>query len=296
MILAPEVDFYGEPLAWPASEFVHSERLVERSQFHDWKIRPHRHNDFAQIFLVLKGKGRACLDSSWHDVVSPCLLVIPERVVHEFEWDRDSDGYVLSVQLSLIKLISKDMKTIPAAFTNPAIADISTSRRFICSLFAEIHSETTNRTQFKDDSIESLVRLLGIWLLRNSKPTSSASRSPGRARKHFNRFEGLVDEHFRSHWSVADYAGSVGITPAHLGTVCRKTVGKSALDVIHAHLLLAARRELVYTEKNIAGIAHYLGFTDPSYFTRFFKRATGITPSEFRRRSGTFDHGVSQRL
>ena len=57
-----------------------------------------------------------------------------------------------------------------------------------------------------------------------------------------------------------------------------------------ARLLLAARRQLIYTERNVAEIAYHLGFSDPSYFTRFFKRATSLTPAEFRRRSGTVNN------
>ena len=105
----------------------------------------------------------------------------------------------------------------------------------------------------------------------------------------------LVDAHHKSSWNVADYADALGITPSHLNAVCRRTAGKPALSIVHARLLLAARRELVYTEKNIAGIAHHLGFADPSYFTRFFKRETGMTPGAFRRRSGTFDGGTTDR-
>jgi AraC family transcriptional activator of pobA len=88
---------------------------------------------------------------------------------------------------------------------------------------------------------------------------------------------------------VADYADALGITPSHLNTVCKQLTGKSTLEVVHERLGLAARRELAYTERNIAGVAHRLGFEDPSYFTRFFKRETGVTPGEFRRRSGTHD-------
>ncbi len=285
----PAVDFYGDTAAWPMPELVHSEPLVERSELHDWTIRPHRHNDLTQLFLVLDGSGRARLDSIWYDLASPCLLVIPERVVHEFEWERTSSGYVLSIRSDLLGALMQRIKPVSKAFQSAQVVNVAESDSFIRELFAEIHTECVEQRPLRDASLESLVRVLAIWLTQQSDKESAATPTPDRAQRHFTKFARLVDGRHKAHWSVADYADALGITPSHLNAICRKLAGKSALDVIHARLLLAARRQLIYTERNIAGVAHYLGFADPSYFTRFFKRETGITPGEYRRRSGTLD-------
>ena len=292
MNLAPDVDFYGDASPWPTSMLVHSERLFERSQVHDWTIRPHRHNGLTQLFLLLEGHGRARMDSVWHAVTAPCLLVIPERVVHEFEWAKESDGYVLSVRLELLNSLTQGVKPLGEAFATAGVVDVSDSREFVSGLFAELDSESGMRRALRDVSLESMIRLIGIWLARHLQPQSATSALPGRAGKHFTRFAALVDEQHKLHRSVPEYANALGITPSHLNSVCRRVVGRTALAVIHARLLLAARRELVYTERNIAGIANNLGFADPSYFTRFFKRETAMTPGEFRRRSGTIDTGI----
>ena len=285
----PAVDFYGDTATWPMSELVHSEPLVERSEMHDWKIRPHRHNDLAQLFLVLEGRGRARLDSVWYEVTAPCLLLIPVRVVHEFEWDNASAGYVLSISSSLINSLMRNMKPVEASMQSARIVDVSSSRGFVRELFAEIHIECVDRRPLRDASLESLVRVLAVWLTRNADSPTSAAAPPDRARTHFAKFTQAVNEHHKEHWSVAEYANILGISPSHLNAICRKLAEKSALDVIHARLMLAARRQLVYTEKNIAGVAYHLGFADPSYFARFFKRETGMTPAEYRKRSGTVE-------
>lgn len=292
----PAVDFYGDTASWPIPELVHSEPLVERSELHNWKIRPHRHQDLTQLFLVLDGSGRARLDSAWHDLVSPCLLVIPERVVHEFEWQRASEGFVLSIRSDLVSALSQRMKPVGKAFLNSRAVDVSESATYLEALFAEIHTECVEQRPLRDASLESLIRVLAIWLTQRSKAESASGPAPDRAGRHLRKFTRLVDEHHKAQWSVADYANALGITPSHLNSICRKVMNQSALDVIHARLLLAARRQLVYTERNIAGVAHYLGFADPSYFTRFFKRVTGMTPGEYRRSSGTFDAGAYSSL
>jgi len=51
--------------------------------------------------------------------------------------------------------------------------------------------------------------------------------------------------------------------------------------------VLAAKRNLVYTSMTVSVVSHTLGFSDPAYFTRFFKREVGVSPKEFRRQAAT---------
>jgi AraC family transcriptional activator of pobA len=222
-------------------------------------------------------------------LASPCLLVIPERVVHEFEWESTSSGYVLSIRSDLVNELAERMTPLSKAFQSAHVVSTAKSQSFINALFTEIHSVCNEQRPLRDASLESLVRVLAIWLTQKYDSQSQAPSAPDRSQRHFSRFTKLVDTHHKKQWSVADYASALGMTPSHLYSICRKLTGKSALDVIHARLLLAARRQLVYTERNIAGVAHHLGFADPSYFTRFFKRETGMTPGTYRRRSGTVE-------
>jgi AraC family transcriptional activator of pobA len=285
----PAVDFYGDASAWPISELVHSEKLIDRSELHGWRIRPHRHNDLMQLFLVLDGEGSARLDSEWHQVAAPSLIIVPERAVHEFKWVEGSDGFALSIRSHLIATMSQRIESLSAAFSTPSILDVSEWSSFLSGLFETIHDESQESRLFKDVSLDALVRVLGIWLARNVAAQSPANSPSGRAAKHHSRFTRLVDKHHKSQWSVPDYASALGVTPSHLNAVCQKVSNKSALQIIHDRLVLAARRELAYTERNVAGVAHDLGFADPSYFTRFFKRETGMTPGAYRRRSGTIN-------
>ena len=77
------------------------------------------------------------------------------------------------------------------------------------------------------------------------------------------------------------------MTAAHLNALCRQTVGKSALELIHERMILEAKRNLVYTSMSISEVSYAIGFSDPAYFTRFFKRQVGLSPKEFRKRAGT---------
>lgn len=293
MIQAPEVDFYGELEPWPASALVHSEAIVERSALHDWRIRPHRHNDLVQIFLLLEGSGQVRLDSDWSTLNAGALLLVPQRVVHELVWDRPSNGYVLSIRRALIDAVTGRVKALSGLFDQAVVLDLGDTFPLVAKLFSEIHNESVDSRPLKDVALESLVRLLAIWLGRETRVENPVASRQSRSAMHYARFIELVDAHHKEHWSVSDYSNALGMTPSHLNSICRRQNGKPSLQIIHERLMLAARRNLTYTERNIASVALHLGFDDPSYFARFFKRETGMTPGEYRRQSGTYGAGHS---
>jgi len=287
----PVVDFYGESRPWSTTELLHSEPLAERSQKNDWQIRPHRHSRLTQLFLLQKGIGTAHLDTVGYSTSPPCVVVVPEMCVHEFAWARNSSGYVLSLASPLVHELSREFGSMSTTFGMPAVIDIAVERGHVITLFEEIDREHRQSLPLKGALLESLIRALAISLFRQPDPGRSGSIKPGRASRHHSRFLALVEEHHKSQRSVASYANEIGITAPHLNAICQKLARMSALGIIHERLLLAARRNLVYTEKTIAGVSLGLGFSDASYFTRFFKRHTGMSPSQFRRRSGTYNGG-----
>jgi AraC family transcriptional activator of pobA len=87
---------------------------------------------------------------------------------------------------------------------------------------------------------------------------------------------------FAGHYPLVHYAQNIGISTAHLNALCRQLTSRSALELIQERIALEARRNLVYTAMTISTVAEALGFADPAYFTRFFKRHTGMSPKAFR--------------
>lgn len=107
-------------------------------------------------------------------------------------------------------------------------------------------------------------------------------RRKGYRRTMFTRFRTLVEENYRQRWSIADYAASMGISESRLNRICRSFTRKTAFEVVQDRILLEAQRYLVYTAAPISEIAYELGFNDPAYFCRFFKKKTGRTAKAFR--------------
>jgi AraC family transcriptional activator of pobA len=95
-------------------------------------------------------------------------------------------------------------------------------------------------------------------------------------------YQARLDEHFRDLHEVSAYAELLHISPGHLSEVVKAQSGKSAIKHLHERLVLEAKRLLCYTPQSLKELAFDLGFSDASYFNRFFKRETGLTPAEYR--------------
>ena len=93
----------------------------------------------------------------------------------------------------------------------------------------------------------------------------------------------MIDADFSTGLSVADYAARIGVTPTHLTRVCRAASGRSAHALLTSRRLFEAQRRLADGCEPVADVARASGFGSPAYFARAFRKATGHSPSDFRR-------------
>jgi AraC family transcriptional activator of pobA len=99
------------------------------------------------------------------------------------------------------------------------------------------------------------------------------------------RFRHLIESQYTKHWPVERYARRLAVSGTSLNRLCRELAGTTAFELIQQRLALEARRRLVYAGSPVSTIAGELGFRDPAYFSRFFRRHSGLSPHEFRRRN-----------
>lgn len=95
-------------------------------------------------------------------------------------------------------------------------------------------------------------------------------------------FQTKIEECFRELHEVGDYASLLHVSASYLSEVVKLQSGRPAIKHIHERLVLEARRLLFHTQYALKEITFDLGFSDTSYFSRFFKRETGVTPAEYR--------------
>ena len=92
----------------------------------------------------------------------------------------------------------------------------------------------------------------------------------------------MIEANFRDHLTLSDYAGRLSITGARLNDICRRMANLPSKEVVHERLLQEARRLLRFSAVQVSEIGYQLGFADPAYFSRFFTKRTGLSPSQFR--------------
>lgn len=96
------------------------------------------------------------------------------------------------------------------------------------------------------------------------------------------QFLQLVEAHYLTTSSVADYAAMLHVTTDRLTETVTCTLTQPAGKIIRERLLLEAERLLRYSDTPVAEIAAYLNFEDPAFFSRFFRKRTGFWPSDYR--------------
>jgi AraC family transcriptional activator of pobA len=129
----------------------------------------------------------------------------------------------------------------------------------------------------------SLLNALCVQIARLSKAQSNTVPK-GNTRKvaQVEKFRALVEQNYKKHWPITNYAEQMGITSGQLTRLCREELGLSSMDVTNARLVHEAQRDLVYTTASIKQLSFSLGFADETYFGRFFRKHTGVSPREFR--------------
>ena len=290
----PTFALYGETAA-VEQYMLHVEDVQSRSERYQWEIDPHVHHGLYQVLWLQQGSAEVLLDERRRTVQGPVALVVPPGVVHGFRFAPGTDGTVLT--LSAQFLLEGEFQSVGEAFRAlflmPAVLQFEfesgTSRR-LNALFGALLAE------FKmPDSAGSPVP---VWLARAlvwhlSKTSAQGQQEQDqRAHQHqalFTRFLLLVEQHFLEHWPLERYASRLGLSTPRLNRLVRAERGVSALELVHERLTREACRRLIYIAAPAARLASELGFEDPAYFSRFFKRRTGQSPQAYRQTHGGQD-------
>jgi AraC-like DNA-binding protein len=152
---------------------------------------------------------------------------------------------------------------------------------FVEDLIAKINIEYNNPGEWQQRMLTAYLTVLLTYLswLYNEQFKEGHVTADKLLLKNFQT---KINEHFLELHEVSAYASLLNMSAGHLSDVVKAQSGKPAIKHIHDRLVLEARRLLFHTNHSLKEISFDLGFADASYFNRFFKRETGITPAEYR--------------
>jgi len=286
----PSFSLYGEtPAAAAQSDVVHVEDIQSRSRKYLWRIDTHRHTLLSQCVLVTAGPVTAVLDETRTALAGPAVMIVPAGTVHSFRFRAETQGHVLTIDLArvLSAATAAYQSPIEALFSIPRVIDLREDPQLAMRI-GHLLERLGDEFKLPDSSaapVCSWLACCALWILAAGAAGDAApelSGSPGAER--LRCFRDLIESQYLKHWPVERFARRLALSETSLNRLCRRLAGCTAFDMIQQRLALEARRRLVYAATSVSGIAAELGFKDPAYFSRFFRRCNGITPNAFRRR------------
>lgn len=282
----PQFALYGEQTKGEGAEAVHVELIETRSGLYDWHIGTHIHHGLFQVLFLFDGQVSASIGDEQWQCAGPVALTIHPSLAHGFEFSKKTHGYVLTVeQQVLFAPGSEHGELFAPLFVSPLAIGLGAAggtRARLEALLEQLLLEAAWPQRGHELMLEWLARSALLLLVRAQAEHSLASRSGHADFALYMRFRAAVEQRYKEQWPVGRYAASLRVTPVRLNRLCLRIAGRSAFEIAQERLLLEACRQLTYLPASIATIAYELGFQDPAYFSRLFKKRYGVSPSDYR--------------
>lgn len=251
--------------------------------FIDWD-EPYR-LDFYDVTLVVRGQGEYRLDESSFPIVPGAVFfTAPGQVRRWLAQDLEAECAFFKPEFIEEHFTDPLFLHRLHLFHDPrgphALA-LGPEARILRERFEAMRAEIGALRGDSSDCLrailyEILIRLNRLYAERHGL---AEDRREGRL---VWRFLQMINRDVRSEHRVSGYARRLGVTPGHLNLRTQQRLGSSAGSLIRARLIIEAKRALRHSSRSVSAIARDLGFRDPSYFARFFRREVGQPPSDYR--------------
>jgi AraC family transcriptional regulator, transcriptional activator of pobA len=246
----------------------------------------HRH-DYYEVFWITQGYGIIAIDFTDYEIRPATLCFLSPSQVHAWTIAEPIMGYLLSFTSEFFLTGVQDpneLAEMPLFHTlgdAPLLQLNDEQAETFHQLVHKIEQEYQASFLERDAMLRSYLRILLI----EAKRLYGSNKTLHQFEAGFSlakRLLALIEVHYLTLSSVAEYAALLHVTANHLNETIKRTMNKTAGEVIRARLLLEAKRLLRYSDLAISEIAYHLNFEDPSYFSRFFKKYTRLSPGDFR--------------
>lgn len=238
--------------------------------------------------IILPLQGHACISVNLieYDASPHSLIVIPPGSIIQLVSITDNYNF---------QMIAADSKYIQISKKEDFFEYYLNSRQEIVIPLNEeewnqaikyfsIMWDTVQEVPYRREVIQNLLTALlyNVAYIRKTK-LNTAIHQLSRQDELYHRFIDLVNKHSKNERTVGFYADKLCLTPRYLNTLIRKVSQQTVMDWINQSITLEAQVLLKHSNLLVYQIADELHFTNPSFFCKFFKRMTGMTPQEYQK-------------
>lgn len=254
----------------------------------DFKVTyPHRH-DFYEILLLTEGNGIHTIDFQEHEVRPNTIFFLSPGQIHSLQLSQDIKGYIFLFTSEFFLLNKQDKNKL---LELPFFYSITNSSHplylqqedalLLTDFFKQASEENSRSLTDSPDLIRSILDIILILCTRLYPTSQEEPMKKGNLL--VKRFKQMIEEKYYENKSVKEYAELLSVSPNHLSETVKSLTGRTSTDLINDKLILEIKRMLLHTELTVSEISYQLNFADQSYFSRYFRKNTGMTPNEFRK-------------
>lgn len=251
----------------------------------------HRH-DYYEIFLFDKGGGRHEIDFHTYDIPDHSVHFVTPGQVHKVSRVPGSYGSIILFSRDFYYLGSKaagvplpDFSFLNTAAGGLPVISLSPDQFAVLQqLSANMGHDSSGGTPVHMEMVRSY---LHIFLLKCKLFTETNTQPSLKAESlRFTSLKQLLESHYREQHLPSFFAGLLMVSVKKLNELCRQHSGLTMNGLIKERLLIEAKRLLLHSSYSVKEISYYLGFEDPGYFNRFFRKHTGCSAGSFRKLQG----------
>lgn len=238
----------------------------------------------AAIVLCTSGSCKLKINLEEYEIKAPQLVTLmPGQIFELLSGIESMEGYVISLSKRFVDKVNLPgwQHQYMKMYNNP-ITDIDQDMLNSLRIFyAMLYRAATNeQNPFR---LQILENLISVFYYGGVSSFESEASAPLKYRNHIvANFLELVQQHYREERLIQYYAGRLCITPKYLSKLVKDHTGRAATDWIEQHVILEARAMLQSSDLSIQQIATTLNFPNQSFFGKYFKRATGVSPKQYR--------------
>ncbi len=237
------------------------------------------------IIWIKNGKGRYKIDFKTYEAQDDTIFFLTPGQVLEVEDEAIRQGFRIAFSRDFYYHESDagEAACNGLLFNNvyetaPCIRLSDTDKKSFEKLVLNLFDELENPGDSHHDLITSYLNVFLIQAARLKRQQSGAQLKSTK-QSLLDKFSRLVEQHFKVKHAVSEYADILNVSPKTLSKRLQSEYAQTPSEVIQSRLMLEAKRLLRFGESSVKEIAYELGFHDPAYFTRFFKKHTSISPT-----------------